>query len=108
MTGYNDEALEFMMKRLHEDASFGNEKLARDVFNLCLTYDVDYMASAGLIKNGEFADGYYNEDDAFDFIIDRISNARPEIDGDVLAELIELYIEYHDEYMDSNGLLEWD
>lgn len=108
MVGYNDEALEFMLKRLNEDAAFGNEKLAREVFNLCLTYDIEYMTSAGLIKDGDFADGYYDEDDAFDFIIDRISNARPEIESDVLAELIELYIEYHDEYMDKNGLLDWD
>lgn len=108
MIGYNDEALDFMMKRLTEDASFGNKDLARTVFNMCLTYDVDYMVSAGLIENGEFTDGYYNEDDAFDFIIDRISNALPETEGDVLAELIELYIEYHDEYMGENGMLEWE
>lgn len=108
MIGYNDEALEFMMKRLTEDASFGNTDLARKVFNLCLTYDVDYMVSAGLIENGEFIDGYYNEDDAFDFIIDRISNAMDDVEDDVLAELIELYIEYHDEYMGENGMLEWE
>lgn len=108
MTGFNDEALEAMLKKLKEENPKEDIELARKVFNLALTYDVDYMVSAGIIKEGEFTDEYYDEDDAFDFIIDRISNAAPDIDGDALAELVEAYFECHDAYMEEIGLLSWE
>ncbi len=108
MVGYNDEALEFMLKKLQEDNEKADLDLAKKVFNLALTYDIDYMVSAGIIKEGEFTDEYYDEDDAFDFIIDKIGNAEPSVDGDKLAELIESYFDYHDSFMEEKGLLYWE
>lgn len=108
MVGFNDEALEYMLNKMKADDSFGNEALAKDVFNYAMTYDLDYMTKAGIIKDGEFTDAYYDEDDAFDFIIDRTSNAMSDVEGDVIAELIELYFEYHDAFMEEKGLLDWE
>lgn len=108
MTGYNDEALNFMLEKLKEDNKNADLNLAKKVFNLALTYDIDYMVSAGIIKEGEFTDEYYDEDDAFDFIIDRIANAEPRIDGDILSELVENYFDYHDLFMEEKGLLYWE
>ncbi|MBR2860511.1 MAG: hypothetical protein IKB86_01575 [Clostridia bacterium] len=108
MTGFNDEALNAMLEKLSADNEKADMALAKEVFNLALTYDVDFMVKSGVIKDGEFTDAYYDEDDAFDFIIDRISNAKPELDSDSVAEMLELYIEYHDAYMEEIGLLEWE
>ncbi|MBE7092609.1 MAG: hypothetical protein E7365_05480 [Clostridiales bacterium] len=108
MTGYNDEALLFMLDKLKEDDVNADQNQAKQVFNLALTYDIDYMVSAGIIKEGAFTDEYYDEDDAFDFIIDRIGNAIPSLDGDVLADLVEKYFDYHDLYMEQKGLLYWE
>lgn len=108
MTGYNDEALNFMLEKLKADNKNADLNLAKKVFNLALTYDIDYMVSAGIIKEGEFTDEYYDEDDAFDFIIDRIANAEPRIDGDILSELVENYFDYHDLFMEEKGLLYWE
>ena len=108
MTGQNDEALNFMLEKLKEDNKNADLNLAKKVFNLALTYDIDYMVSAGIIKEGEFTDEYYDEDDAFDFIIDRIANAEPRIDGDILSELVENYFDYHDLFMEEKGLLYWE
>lgn len=108
MIGYNDEALDFMLEKLQEDNKKADLILAKQVFNLALTYDIDYMVSAGIIKEGEFTDEYYDEDDAFDFIIDRIGNAEPQIDGDKLSELVESYFDYHDRFMEEKGLLYWE
>lgn len=103
MTGFDDNALNWMMEKYE-----GTEKEAREVFNLALTYDVDYMVSAGIIVEGEFTDEYYDEDDAFDFIVEHIANAIPSIDGNALSELVENYIDLHDAYMEEIGLLTWE
>ena len=103
MNGFDDNALNWIMEKYE-----GNEKEARAVFNLALTYDVDYMVSAGIIVDGDFTDEYYDEDDAFDFIVSHIANAIPELDGNVLSELVEQYIDLHDAYMEEIGLLTWE
>ncbi len=108
MTGFNDEALEYMLAMLNENCPEQDADTAKTVFNLAMTYDLDYMASAGIIKDGAFTDEYYDEDDAFDFIAEHISNALSDIGGDELSELIELYFEYHDAFMEENGLLSWE
>lgn len=108
MVGYNDEALNFMLDKLKEDDEKADLNLAKEVFNLALTYDLDYMVSAGIIKEGEFTDAYYDEDDAYDFIIDRIGNALKNIDGNILMELTEKYFDYHDLFMEEKGLLYWE
>jgi hypothetical protein len=108
MTGFNDEALEFMLNKLQEDHPELDLEKAKQVFNLALTYDLDYMVEAGIIKDGDFTEEYYDEDDAFDFIIDRIGNALKSFDGDLLAELVEYYFDCHDAYMEEIGLLSWE
>ena len=108
MIGYNDEALEFMLNKLKADDAKANLDIAKQIFNLALTYDIDYMVSSGIIKEGEFTDEYYDEDDAYDFIIDRIGNALKNIDGNVLMEMVEKYFDYHDAYMEEQGLLYWE
>ena len=103
MTGFDDSALNWMLEKYE-----GNKKESKDVFNLALTYDVDYMVSAKIIVDGEFTDEYYDEDDAFDFIVEHIGNALPSLDGDTLSELVEEYIDLHDAYMEEIGLLSWE
>lgn len=107
MTGFDDNALVYMLERLKNDEQPFDETLARDVFNLAMAYDLDYMVASGVLQEGAFTDACYDEDDAFDFIIEHLSNAHPEWDPDILTELLELYISYHDEYMEESGLLSW-
>ena len=107
MVGFDDAALAKMLEMLKEEDASADLEAAKTVFNLALTYDVDYMVSAGIIKDGDFTDEYYDEDDAFDFIVDHIGNAI-DIDGDLLAELCERYFDIHDAYMEEIGLLSWE
>jgi len=108
MVGFDDKALEAMLEILKSDDATADIELAKRVFNLAMTYDIDYMVSAGIIKEGEFTDAFYDDDDAYDFIIDRISNADPTLDGDALADMLDRYFDCHDSYMSEIGLLEWE
>lgn len=108
MTGFDDETLTYMTNRLKEDLPEADPAAAREIFNLALSYDVDFMVQAGIIKDGGFTEEYYDEDDAFDFIIEHISNARPDFDASLLSDLLDLYFEYHDAYMEQQGLLSWE
>ncbi len=109
MIGFNDEALDFMLKKLAEDEQGVDLVFAKKVFNLALTYEIDFMVKAGVIdKDGNFTEVYFDEDDAFDFVIERIVNACPDLDEDDLAQMLEYYFEYHDAYMEEKGLVEWD
>ena len=103
MTGFDEKALNWIMEKYE-----GNEKQANEVFSLALTYDVDFMVSAGIIADNEFTDEYYDEDDAFDFIVEHIAQKLPSLDGNVLTELVETYIDLHDAYMEEIGLLSWE
>lgn len=108
MTGFDDQTLMYMLNRLKVDKPDGDLTLAREIFNLALTYDVDFMVQAGIIKDDGFTDEYYDEDDAFDFIIEHISNAHPEFEASDLSDLLDVYFEYHDDYMEQQGLLSWE
>lgn len=108
MIGYDDAALAYMIERLKDDKKPFDEALARDVFNLAMAYDLDYMVASGVLREGDFTDVYYDEDDAFDFIMEHLSNAHPEWDADTLTDLLDLYTDYHDVYMEEKGLLTWE
>ncbi len=108
MIGFDDQTLLYMMQRLQADRPDADLVQAREVLNLAMTYDVDFMVQAGIIQDDGFTDAYYDEDDAFDFIIEHISNAHPEMEASVLSDLLDLYFEYHDSYMEQQGLLSWE
>ncbi len=108
MIGYDDNALNYMLDKFKADEVNIDIKTAKKVFNLALTYDIDYMVDSKIIVDGEFTDTYYDEDDAYDFIIDHVAAADPDIDGDSLAELIDLYFDYHDAFMEEHHMLDWE
>ena len=61
-----------------------------------------------MLKYGELLVGEYDEDAAFEIMIEHVSRALPQADPHKLVDLLDLYIEKHDAYMEQKGLLEWD
>ncbi len=108
MKGFDDQALNKMLELLKEENPSANLDEYKKFFNLALTYDLAYMTEAGIISGEEFTDNFYDDDDAFDYIIEHIANALDNIDENFLAGTIELYFDLHDKIMDELGLVSWE
>ena len=71
--------------------------------------DMRYMHETGVLDDdGLMGEGEYDEDAAFEIMIEHVSRALPQADPHKLVDLLDLYIEKHDAYMEQKGLLEWD
>lgn len=107
MKGFDNEALMYILAALKEEDAQINTSLATEVITLAMAYDLAFMQQAGVIADGEFTDVYYDDDDAFDYIIEKLSAALPDAEPYALTELLEGYFEHHDAYMDEIGMLNW-
>ena len=108
MNGFNDEALNKMLELLKEENPNVKQDEYKEIFNLALSYDLAYMKEAEIIIDGEFTDNFYDDDDAFDFIIEHIANALENVDEDFLSGAVETYFDLHDKIMDELGLVSWE
>ena len=114
MTGYNrDDAMTFMRDRLKTAdfkslATHSESLLAR-----ALDLDFDYMRGSGVLdEDGGMGAAYYDDDDAFEFIYDRMSRERGMGEDDPLqgelAAFIDQYMDLQQEFLEKSGLMEWD
>lgn len=108
MKGFDDEALNKMLELLLAEDPSANKEEYKKIFNLALTYDLAYMVDAKIIVDNEFTDNFYDDDDAFDYIIEHIANALDNVDEDFLSIAIESYFDKHDKIMDELGLVSWE
>lgn len=108
MIGFDKEASEYILSALREEQTELDYKLMEQVIFLAFEGELAYLEKEGMLRNGELLAGEYDEDEAFEIMIEHISGALPETDVDELIDMLELYIEYHDAYMEQKGLLEWD
>lgn len=112
MQGYDREAAAaFMLPKLNR-AEF--RPIAADAPVLvaqAIDADFAYMKSAGILtEEGLMGDAYYDDDDAFEFILDHMARARraKEKDMDALAAFVDQYMELQEQYLSESGLLSWD
>lgn len=108
MVGFDEEAKACILKAMKEDAVDFDAPLMNKVIDAAMKAEQAYLKAEGILtESGEYADGEYDEDDAFDLMIDELTRALPKKDPYQLTELLEYYIEYHDQYMQDKGLLAW-
>ena len=112
MQGYSREAAAaFMLPKLNR-AEF--KPIAADADNLvaqAIDADFAYMHSAGILTDeGLMGGAYYDDDDAFEFILDHMAKARraKEKDMDALAAFVDQYMELQEAFLRESGLLSWD
>lgn len=73
--------------------------------------DLAYMRASGVIAgDGMTGSAYYDDDEAFEYILDGIARARGWDEERTLrlGALIDDYMDAQQNYMESIGLLEWD
>ena len=107
MIGFDREAAEDIISALKEDGEELDYSLMERVIFLAFEGELAYLEKEGMLKDGELFEGEYDEDAAFDIMIEHVSGALPGEDAHKLVDMLDLYIEYHDAYMEQKGLLEW-
>ena len=112
MQGYSREAAAaFMLPKLNR-AEF--KPIAADADNLvaqAIDADFAYMHSAGILTDeGLMGGAYYDDDDAFEYILDALAGpkkpAEPEMRA--LSAFVDQYMELQEQYMASADLIDWE
>lgn len=112
MKGYDRaKALAFMRSRLNtsEFKSLANQ--TETLLEQAIDADFAYMLSADVLDaEGAMGDAYYDDDDAFEFMLDYIGRARKAADRelDQIASFIDQYMDLQQQYLEDNGLMSWD
>ena len=93
--------------RNYADLGISVESLVKQAIDA----DMDFMRSAGVLaEDGSMGDAYYDDDDAFEFLLDRICAERG-ISGEAelrLASFLDDFMDAQQDYMEQKGLLSWD
>lgn len=108
MTGFDSKAKDYIISQLKEENTELDYTLMERVTELAFEGELIYLEKNGMLKENQLVSGEYDEDAAFDVMIDHITRELPKADADELVDMLELYIEYHDAYMEKEGLLEWE
>ena len=112
MNGYNkEEALAFIVKRInpkdHKELADKIEALVSQAIDA----DMDFMHKTGVLdKNGNAGDEYYEDDDAFEYMVEAIvaaNNLTPE-QAVKVAALVDDYMDYQQAYLEDKGLCDWE
>ena len=112
MQGYDRAAaLQFMLPKLNRAEFKPLAAEAETLLQQAVDADFAYMAQAGILaEDGLMGQDYYDDDDAFEFILDHMAKVRraKEKDMDALAAFIDQYMELQERYLSESGLLSWD
>ena len=112
MKGYDKtKAVAFMLPKLDKSEfkplAAQSEQLLRDAIEA----DMAYMLRAGVLTaDGMMGDEYYDDDDAFEFILERMARARKmsESAQGPLASFIDQYLDLQQLFLEESGLMDWD
>ena len=112
MKGYDRQAaVVFMLPRLNKAEFKPIAAEAQTLIEQAIDADFAYMSGAGILAaDGTMGEAYYDDDDAFEFILDHMAAARraKEKDMDALAAFVDQYMELQEQYLGQAGLLSWD
>ena len=75
------------------------EALLDRMIDTAISLDEAYIASLD-------ADAYYDDDKAFDYLLEGMQNTFPD-QKMYMMRFVEDYMEYNEEYLDRNGLIDW-
>lgn len=112
MKGYDKEkAIQFMLPKLIKSEFKPLAPQANELLAQAIDTDMAYMQSAGILdKDGMMGDAYYDDDDAFEFILEHMARQRKmkEDAQGPLAAFIDQYMELQQLFLEENGMMDWD
>ena len=112
MKGYDQEkAVAFILPKLDKKEfkpiAAQADKLVADAIEA----DMAYMLHAGVLtEDGMMGDAYYDDDEAFEFILEKMARARKmrEDAQGPLAAFIDQYMDLQQQFLEESGLMDWD
>ncbi len=112
MNGYNKaEALAFIVKRIHPKDHPDLADMIESLISQAIDADMDYMHQEGVLDEaGNAGDEYYEDDDAFEYIVETIvanNDLNPE-QAVKVAALVDDYMDHQQAYLESKGLCDWE
>ena len=112
MQGYDrSKAVAYMLPKLDKSEFKPLAAQAETLVAQAIDADFAYMRSAGILTDdGLMGEAYYDDDDAFEFILDHMAKARRTKDREMdhLAAFIDQYMDLQQQYLEEIGLLSWD
>ena len=112
MKGYDkQEAMTFMLKRISAKDHPELADQLEDLISQTIDADMAYMHEHHVIdENGNAGTEYYEDDDAFEYIVEKLAkdNHLDPVKAVKLASLVDDYMDYQQEYLESKGLVGWD
>lgn len=108
MQGYDKEDAQKVILQKIDRSGFASlpEKDVEKWVSFCLEADFAYMKKAGLLDG----DGFYDDDDAFDFIVEEVIQKSKVRQNEelVVATFVDAYMDAQASYMEEKGLLSWE
>ncbi len=111
MKGYDrEEAIAFIGQRIHPQDHPELKELLPDLIGDIIDADMAYMHESGVLdEEGNGGGAYYEDDDAIEFMLERLAEEKKldPVRAIKLASLIDDYMDYQEEYLESKGLVQW-
>ena len=112
MNGYDkQEALEFILARIHTKDHPELADCLPGLIGQAIDADMAYMHEHHVIdENGNAGTEYYEDDEAFEYMVEKLAeqNKLDPVKAVKLASLVDDYMDYQQEYLESKGLVDWD
>lgn len=112
MNGYNkDEALAYIVPRIDPK---GHKELAKQIpalISQAIDADMAFMHQTRVIdQDGNAGDNYYDDDEAFEFIVDAIAEANHMNDAQAakVGALVDDYMDVQQAFLEEKGLVDWE
>lgn len=112
MNGYDKaEALAFIVARIRPQRHPELAGRIEELISQAIDADLAFMRDSGVLdEDGNAGDSYYEDDDAFETIVETLvarNDLTPE-QAVKVASLIDEYMEHQQAYLESKGLADWE
>ena len=111
MKGYDrDEAIRTISRQIHPQDHPELKDMLPDLIGKIIDADMAYMHENGVLdEEGNSGGSYYEDDEAFEYMVEKLVselNLDP-VKAVKLASLIDDYMDFQQEYLESKGLVQW-
>ena len=108
MQGYDIEAaVPFIAKAMRKAGHKNSQQELEDFIRRAIEADMAYMREIDVIDDeGLMGEGEYDDDDAFEALLDMLGGDADEDEMNQIAQLLDSYMAAQQDFMEASGLME--